>query len=67
MSLTNCEINLMVTWSSNCVITNSTGAEIFATPGTKCYVPVVALPAQDNAKFLMQLKSGIRRTINWNK
>ena len=31
------------------------------------YVPVVTLSTQDNAKPLQQLKSGFKRTINWNK
>ena len=30
MPLINCEINLILTWSSTCVITNSTGAGRFA-------------------------------------
>ena len=34
---------------------------------TKLYVPVVTLSTQDNAKLLPQLKSGFKRTINWNK
>ena len=34
---------------------------------TKLYVPVVTLPTQDNPKLLEQLKSGFKRTINWNK
>ena len=34
---------------------------------TKIYVLVVALSTQDNAKLLQQLKSGFKRTINWNK
>ena len=29
MSLINCEVNLILTWSSTCVITNSTGAGKF--------------------------------------
>ena len=33
----------------------------------KLYVPVVAISVQDNAKFLQQLKSGFKITINWNK
>ena len=28
---------------------------------------VVTLLTQDNAKLLQQLKSGFKRTINWNK
>ena len=34
---------------------------------TKLYVPIVTLSTQDNAKLLQQLKSGFKRTINWNK
>ena len=34
---------------------------------TKLYVPVVTLSTQGNAKLLQQLKSGFKRTINWNK
>ena len=67
MPLMNCEINLILTWSSACVITNSTGAGRFAITDTKLYVPVVTLSTQDNAKLLQQLKSGFKRTINWNK
>ena len=43
MPLINCEVNLILTWSSTCVITNSTGAGKFATVGTELYVPVVNL------------------------
>ena len=67
MPLINCEVNLLLTWSKDCVITNSTGEEKFAITETKLYVPVVTLSAQDNAKLLQQLKSGFERTINWNK
>ena len=67
MPLINCEVNLILTWSSTCVITNSTGAGRFAITDTKLYVPVVTLSTQDNAKLLQQLKSGFRRTIKWNK
>ena len=39
----------------------------FSINDTKLYVPVVTLSTQDNAKLLQQLKSGFKRTINWNK
>ena len=39
----------------------------FAITDTKLYLPVVTLSTQDNAKLLQQLKSGFKRTINWNK
>ena len=67
MSLINCEINLILTWSSTCVITNSTGAGRFAISERKRYVPVVTLSTQDNAKLLQKLESGFKRTITWNK
>ena len=67
MPLINCEVNLELTWSRDCLITNSTGAGKFAITETKLYVLVVTLSTQDNAKLLQQLKSGFKRTINWNK
>ena len=67
MPLINCEVNLILTWSRYCVITNSTGAGKFVITETKLYVPVVTLSTQDNAKLLQQLKSGFKSTINWNK
>ena len=65
--LINCEVNLVLTWSSTCVITNSTGAGTFEITDGKLYVPVVTLLTQDNSKLLQQLKSGFKRVINWNK
>ena len=56
-----------MTWSENCVTTNSTGVGKFKITDTKLYVPVVTLSTQDNTKLLQQLKSGFKRTINWNK
>ena len=67
MPLINCEVNLILTWSSTCVITDSNGAGTFAITDTKLYVPVVTLSTQENTKFLQQLKSGFKRVINWNK
>ena len=66
MSLINCEVNLL-TWSPTCVISSATGETKFKITETKLYVPVVTLSTQDNAKLLQQLKSGFKRTINWNK
>ena len=70
MSLINCEIDFISTWSANCVIVYTNVANQSATfqiTETKLYVPVVTLSTQDNAKLLPQLKSGFKRTINWNK
>ena len=64
MPLINCEVNLILTWSKDCVNTNSTGKEKFEITETKLYVPVVTLSTQDNAKLLQQLKSSFKRTIN---
>ena len=67
MPLINCEVNVILTWLSTCVVTNSTGKETFVITDTKLYIPVVTLSKQDNAKFLQQLKFGYKRTSNWNK
>ena len=67
MSLTSCEVNIILTWSKDCVIANSTGAGKFAITETKLYVPVVTLSTHDNAKLLQQLKSAFKRTVKWNK
>ena len=63
-ALTNCEVNLILTWSRDCIINNSTGGEKFAITETKPYVLVVTLSTQDNVKLLQQLKSGFKRIIN---
>ena len=67
MPLINCEVNLILTWSSTCVITNYIGDGTFEISDTKLYVPVVTLSTQEKTKLLQQLKSGFKRVINWNK
>ena len=67
MPLINGEVSPFLTWSSTFVIINSTGNGDFESEDAKLYVPVVTLSIQDNSKLLQQLKSGLRRTINWKK
>ena len=70
MPLINCEVNLILTWSSTCVLiaTNIPNQNAtFALTDTKLYVPVVTLSTQENTEFLQQLKSGFKKVINWNK
>ena len=67
MLLINCEIVLVLTWFDKCVLSNDTKATTVAIAETKLYVPVVTLSTQDNAKLLQQLRSGFKRTINWNQ
>ena len=70
MPLINCEVNLILTWSSSCVLIGTSipnQAATFEITDTKLYVPVVTLSTQENTKFLQQLKSGFKRVINWNK
>ena len=70
MPLINCEIELILNWSANCVIIYTNIANqvpTFTITETNLYVPVVTLSTQDNAKLLPQLKSGFKRTISWNK
>ena len=65
--LINFEVNLTLTWSSTCVITNSTSVETFKITDTNLYIPVVTLSTQDNSKLLQLLKSDFKRVISWNK
>ena len=51
MPLINCEVNLFLTWSKDCVITNSTGEGKFAITETKLYFPVVSLSTKDNRNY----------------
>ena len=70
MPLINCEVNLILTWSSTCVLAvvgDANQAATFEITDTKLYVPVVILSTQENTKFLQQLKSRFKRAINWNK
>ena len=70
MPLINCEINLILTWSTNCVIISTNVANQNTTveiSDTKLYVPVVTLSIQYNSKLLQQLKSDFKRIISWNK
>ena len=70
MPLINCEVELILNWSANCVIIYTDVANQvykFTITETNLYVPAVTLSTQDNAKLLPQLKSGFKRTISWNK
>ena len=67
MLLINCEINLILSWWSTCVITNSSGAGTYAIIDTNLYILVVTSSIQDDTKLLQKLKSGFQRKINWNK
>ena len=67
MPLINCLVTLILDWSKKHVISESNKATTFAITDTRFYVPVVNLSTQDNTKVLQQLKSGFKRTINWNR
>ena len=78
--LINCEINLILTWSKNCVITskattvevgynriNDPTNAIFKITDSKLYVPVNTLSTQNDNKILKQLRTGVKRTIKSNR
>ena len=71
--LINCEVELILTWSKNCVLADMTVANNpptgleFQIKDTKLYVPVVTLSKENDIKLLEQLKSGFQRTIKSNK
>ena len=63
-------MELILTWSRNCVIiyTNVDDQNrTFKIREAIFYVPIVALSTQVNAKLLPQLKYDFKRTISWNK
>ena len=67
MPLINGEINVILSWSKNCVIVSTDVANQNATfeiTDTKLYVPLVILSTEDNSKLLQQLKSGFKRVIS---
>ena len=63
MPLIHCEINLILTWSTDCIISSATAETKFAITDTKLYVPIVTLTTQDNAKLLEQIKSWFQKNI----
>ena len=79
--LINCEVELILTWSKNCVLVDMTERDAegdnpaivaptgleFKITDTKLYVPVVSLSKENDIKLLEQLKSRFKRTIKWNK
>ena len=70
MPLINCEVELILNWSTNCVIIYTDVANqvpTFTIAETNFYVPVVTLSTQNNVKLLLQLKLGFKGTISWNK
>ena len=70
MPLINCEIELILDWSADCVIIYTdvdNEVPTLTTTETNLYAPVVTLSTEDNSKLLPQLKNAFKRTITWNK
>ena len=64
MPLINCELNLILTWSTNCVMVSTNNANqnaTFAITETKLYIPLVTLSTQNDAKLLQQLKEDVKK------
>ena len=73
MPLIHCKINLVPTWSANCVISPNTASNqetIFVITDTKLHVPVITLSTDCNVNVQQQLKSGLNAQltgINFNQ
>ena len=68
MPLINCEVNLILTWSSTCVLisTNTSNQNApFAITDTKLDVPVVTLPTQENTKFFQLIGINIYQSRSY--
>ena len=61
MSLISCKIDLILTWSSNCDITDSISMETSSITDINPYFTVVTLSIQDNGKLLEQFKSVVQK------
>ena len=60
MSLINCEVNLILTWSKTCVIFSTNVASqsaTFAITDTKLNVPVITLAQQDYYYIITSIKA----------
>ena len=76
--MTNCEIELILTWSKKCALADATVRAVVAPTvvapaglefqiiDTKLYVSVVTLSKENDKKLLEHLKSGFKRTVKWN-
>ena len=56
MSLINCAINVILTWSTNCVVSAAPRTTAFRITDTKLFVSVVTLSTPENLNLLKQLK-----------
>ena len=71
--LINCRVELILTWTKNYALTDTTVANNpptgleFQITDTKLYIPVVTLSKENHKKLLQQLKSGFKRTVKPNK
>ena len=60
MPLINCDTELHLSWTNDCVLIEQNN-------NIKLYVPVVNLCINDNNSFIENIKQGFKRTISWNK
>ena len=67
MILINCKVELSLTWSENCVLSNAAGKSTFKITDAKLYVPVVTLSTEDNDNISKLLSEGIKRSVYWKE
>ena len=67
MPLINCKVDLSLTSSENCVLSNVSGASTFKIADAKLYIPIVTLSTEDNAKLSNLLSEGFKRSVYWNE
>ena len=59
----NCEINLILTWSEDSVISSADREKKFKTTDTKLNIPAVASLTQDNIKLLEQSNQVLKEQL----
>ena len=71
--LINCEVELILTWSKKCVLTDMIAANNpptrleFQITDTTLYIPVASWSKESEKKLLEPFISGIKKTVKWNK
>ena len=67
MLLTNCRVELSLTWSENCILKSLPGNSTFIIADAKLYIPIVTLSIEDNTKLTKLISEGFERSVYWNK
>ena len=67
MPLINCNTDLELNWTKNCVMSSIAGATTFQITSTNLYIPLVTLSTKDNVNLTKQRNEEFTRSLYWNE